>query len=170
MSASARCCHSGVYVTPCKHTWTQPDPSGRSLDTWGQKYSSTNTSVSIWWLKQSNILFSDKAKLLTDALPAATTHTHLSPLTCFICCKSRLAQGRCSYARLQQRLTLYISSGSNDPEWGRVQALPSVLLRCQWALVRPEDTHPVKAFGLEEMSVHSVELPPSSGPPSVDRF
>ena len=33
-----------------------------------------------------------------------------------------------------------------------------------------DGTHPVKALGLEEVSVDSVELPPSSGPAAVDRF
>lgn len=33
-----------------------------------------------------------------------------------------------------------------------------------------EDTHPVKALGLEEVSVDSIELPPSSGPATIDRF
>lgn len=29
-------------------------------------------------------------------------------------------------------------------------------------------THPVKALGLEEVTVDSVEFPPSSGPATVD--
>lgn len=31
-----------------------------------------------------------------------------------------------------------------------------------------EDTHPVKALGLEKVTVDSVEFPPSSGPATVD--
>lgn len=32
------------------------------------------------------------------------------------------------------------------------------------------DTHPVKALGLEEVAVGSVQLPPSSGSTAVDGF
>lgn len=51
-----------------------------------------------------------------------------------------------------------------------VQALLHVLPSWEGVLVRFEDTHPVKALGLEEVSVDSVEFPPSSGPATIDRF
>lgn len=46
----------------------------------------------------------------------------------------------------------------------------SGITACTSVSVTAEDTHPVKALGLEEMSVDSVEFPPSSGPAAIDRF